>query len=277
MQKWFFGKSGWWSKVLAIGCVMLLVGVGACKKVISVDLRDAPSQIVIEGEITNASGMPAQVRISKSVNFSASNVYPPVSGARVRMTDSSSGFSTLMAESDSGLYTTRLLVGAPNHVYKLDVTVDGKTYSASSTMPRPVVLDSVTFALNTDFNNKQNINAVVNFRDPDGLGNYYQFTESIKGRLIPDIFVFEDRLSDGKYIEQPLFNDSAYLQRRDTILLTMNCIDKNVYNYFFTLADVTGNNNFQTATPANPNTNISNGALGYFSAHTTTRVKVEVY
>lgn len=262
---------------MAIGCVMLLVGVGACKKVISVDLRDAPSQIVIEGEITNASGMPAQVRISKSVNFSASNVYPPVSGARVRMTDSSSGFSTLMAESDSGLYTTRLLVGAPNHVYKLDVTVDGKTYSASSTMPRPVVLDSVTFALNTDFNNKQNINAVVNFRDPDGLGNYYQFTESIKGRLIPDIFVFEDRLSDGKYIEQPLFNDSAYLQRRDTILLTMNCIDKNVYNYFFTLADVTGNNNFQTATPANPNTNISNGALGYFSAHTTTRVKVEVY
>ncbi|HMI60411.1 MAG TPA: hypothetical protein VK518_05865, partial [Puia sp.] len=219
----------------------------------------------------------AQVRISKSVNFSASNVYPPVSGATVRLTDSSSDYYALMTETDSGLYTSQLVGGIPNHVYKLDVTVDGKTYSATSRMPRPVVLDSVTFALNTDFNNKQDINAIMNFRDPDGLGNYYQFTESLRGRLIPDIFVFEDRLSDGKYIEQPLFNDSSYLQRRDTLLLTMNCIDKNVYNYFFSLANVTGNNNFQTATPANPNTNISNGALGYFSAHTTTRVKVEVY
>jgi hypothetical protein len=263
--------------VLAIGCGMLLVAMVDCKKVISVDLRDAPSQIVIEGEITNTPGLSAQVRISRSVNFSASNTYPPVSGAMVRLTDSNNGIGALMAESDTGLYTTRLIVGVPNHVYKLEVTVEGKTYSANSRMPRPVVLDSVTFALNTDFNNKQDINAVVNFRDPDGLGNYYQFTESVRGRLIPDIFVFEDRLSDGKYIEQPLFNDSSYLQRRDTVLLTMNCVDKNVYNYFFSLADVTGNNNFQTATPANPHTNISNGALGYFSAHTTTRVKVEVY
>jgi hypothetical protein len=256
--------------------MIFLVVIAACKKVISVDLRDAPSQIVIEGEITNAGGL-AQVRISKSVNFPASNVYPPVSGAAVRLTDSSNGISAMMNESDPGLYTTRGIGGVSNHVYKLEVTVDGKTYNASSTMPRPVILDSVTFALNTDFNNKQAINAVVNFRDPDGLGNYYQFSESLRGRLIPDIFVFEDRLSDGKYIEQPLFNDSSYLQRGDTLLLTMNCVDKNVYNYFFTLADVTGNNNFQTATPANPNTNISNGALGYFSAHTTTKVKVEVY
>jgi hypothetical protein len=57
----------------------------------------------------------------------------------------------------------------------------------------------------------------------------------------------------------------------------MNCVDKNVYDYFFTLSGVTGNNGFQTATPANPVSNISNGALGYFSAHTTQRVKVEVY
>jgi Domain of unknown function (DUF4249) len=257
--------------------IFLLIGAMACKKVISVDLRETPPEIVIEGEITNVSGMPAQVRISKSVNFPASSTYPPVTGAAVRMTDSSSGVSALMIESDSGFYITKSLVGLPGHVYQLEVTVDGKTYGASSRMPRPVALDSVTFALNTDLNNKQNINAVMNFRDPDGLGNYYQFTESLRGRLIPDIFVFEDRLSDGKYIEQPLFNDSSYLQRRDTILLTMNCVDKNVYNYFFTLADVTGNNSFQTATPANPSTNISNGALGYFSAHTTTRVKVEVY
>jgi hypothetical protein len=58
----------------------------------------------------------------------------------------------------------------------------------------------------------------------------------------------------------------------------MYCIDKNVYNYFFSLLQVTGNNGgFQSASPDNPITNISGGALGYFSAHTVSRVRMEVY
>src|SRR6202012_2150564 len=136
------------------------------------------------------------------------------------------------------------LIGIPRHTYQLLVISGGQQYAASSTMPLPVALDSITFGVNVDLNGNDVIDAVVNFKDPPGLGNYYQFTEVLNGRTLPDIFVFEDRLSDGKYIEQPLFNDSSYLQRGDTVLLTMNCVDKNVYNYFFSLTDVTGNNNF---------------------------------
>ncbi len=67
------------------------------------------------------------------------------------------------------------------------------------------------------------------------------------------------------------------LHQNDTVLLKMYCVDKNIYNYFFTLAAVTGNNNFRSASPANPNSNISNGALGYFSAHTISQKKIVVY
>ena len=251
--------------------------VAACKKVINVDLNNAAPQIVIEGQVTNLRG-PFPVRISRSVSFSADNIYPPVTNADVYITDTTNGIVDHLIQSptDSGLYLARGTVGVPGHTFVLSVAIDGKQYRAVSTMPRPVFLDSVTFAMNYDFNNKQQINAVVNFQDPPGLGNYYQFTEQVSGRNIPNIFVFEDRLSDGRYIEQPLFNDSAYLQRNDTLVLTMNCVDKNIYNYFFTLANVTGNN-FQTATPANPNTNITGGALGYFSAHTEQRAKLIVY
>jgi len=252
--------------------------LAACKKVINVDLNNAAPQIVIEGEVTNVRG-PFAVRITKSVDFSADNVFPPVTNADVYLTDSTNGIVDHLsqANSDSGVYLARGTVGVAGHTYVLNVSVDGKQYTAVSTMPKPVLLDSVTFALNFDFNNKQEINAVVNFQDPVGLGNYYQFTEVVNGRNIPNVFVFEDRLSDGRYIVQPLFNDSSYLHKGDTLDLTMNCVDKNIYNYFFTLANVTGNNNFQTATPANPNTNITGGALGYFSAHTTQKVKIEVY
>jgi hypothetical protein len=267
-----------YSKAFILVLAAATMTLAACKKVISVDLDNAGPQIVIEGEVTNQRG-PFVIRISKSVNFSSSNVYPPVTNADVVLTDNNNGIVDYPSQvnSDSGVYLARGTVGVAGHTYTLDVTVDGKKYSAVSTMPKPVLLDSVTFALNFDFNNKQEINAVVNFQDPPGLGNYYQFTEVVNSRIIPNVFVFEDRLSDGRYIKQPLFNDSAYLHKNDTLQLTMNCVDKNIYNYFFTLANVTGNNNFQTATPANPVTNISNGALGYFSAHTTQQTKIIVY
>ena len=261
--------------ICAILLVTLLTGY-ACKKVIQVNLNNAAPQIVIEGNITDQSG-PYQVTITKTVNFSASNVFPPVSGATVQITDSTTGQVVVLSETDSGVYTTNSIKGVPMHTYNLLVIAEGKQYTASSTMPERVPLDSVTFAENIDFSNKKDINAVVNFQDPPGLGNYYQFTEYLNGKQVPDIFVFEDRLSDGKYIEDPLYNDSTYLQRGDTLLLSMYCIDKNIYNYFFTLTQVTGNGSFQSATPANPNTNLSNGALGYFSAHTVAKERLLVY
>jgi hypothetical protein len=58
----------------------------------------------------------------------------------------------------------------------------------------------------------------------------------------------------------------------------MYCIDRNIYNYFFSLLQVSaGNGGFQTASPDNPVTNITGGALGYFSAHTINLEKLIVY
>lgn len=249
---------------------------GGCKKVIQVDLNSASPQIVIEGNVTNAPG-PYFVRITRTVDFSADNTFPPVTNAMVRLTDTTNGISELLTQTDSGVYQSLEVGGVSYHTYLLQVTIDGEEYTATSTMPEMVNLDSITFAQNIGFDNKLEINAVAGFQDPLGVRNYYQFTESVNRRQIPDIFVFEDNLSDGKYIRYPLFNDSAYLQPGDTLTLTMNCIDKNIYNYFFTLMNVAGNNDFQNVTPANPLSNFSNGALGYFSAHTTEQVTTIVY
>ncbi len=232
--------------------------------------------IVIAGNISNGPG-PYRVQISSTVNFSASNTFPPVSGATVSITDSTTGQTELLKESDSGVYLARILPGIPRHTYNLLVIAAGKQYTASCTMPVPVPLDSVTFSENIGFDNKIDINAIVNFQDPPGIKNYYQFTETLNRKAVPDIFVFDDRLSDGRYIQYPLYNDSSYVEKGDTLLLTMNGVDQNIYNYYFTLANVTGNNSFQSTTPANPVSNLSNGALGYFSAHTTVAERVLVY
>src|SRR5450756_1013450 len=141
---------------------LLLTGVTllcsyACKKVIQVDLTNAAPRIVIEGEVTNRAG-PYQVQISKTVDFSAGNTFPPVSGATVQVTDSSTGHTTTFLESSPGIYTTTLFTGVPLHIYNLLVIAEGQEYRATSTMPLPVQLDSITFALNVDLNNKEGIN-----------------------------------------------------------------------------------------------------------------------
>src|SRR5579872_7164826 len=97
----------------------------ACKKVINVDLKNAAAQIVIQGNVTDAPG-PYVVKISKTVNFSAANSYPPVTNATVRITDSTAGITNLLRQTDSGVYITKTLVGVPHHTYGLQVTIDGQ-------------------------------------------------------------------------------------------------------------------------------------------------------
>jgi Domain of unknown function (DUF4249) len=253
-----------------------LLTILACKKVVRVDLVDVTPRIVIEGNITDGPG-PYRVLVSQTVNFSANNTFPPVTGASVTITDSNSGKTEQLVEVDSGVYLSLALKGLPLHTYQLVVIAAGQQYTASSKMPLPVQLDSVTLEGNVTLSNKVEINAVVNFQDPPGITNYYQFTETVDGRVIPDIFVFEDRLSDGRYIQEPLFNDSSYLQKGDTLQVTMNCVDQNTYNYFYLLTNVVSSNGIQSTTPVNPTSSISNGALGYFSAHTTTIDKLLIY
>src|SRR5579859_674649 len=101
-------------KIALIALLFCLLTGLACKKVIQVDLNNAAPQIVIEGEITNHPG-PYQVKITKTVNFSATNVYPPVTGATVIIKDSGTGVMETLRESAPGVYITNILQGIPQH------------------------------------------------------------------------------------------------------------------------------------------------------------------
>ena len=237
-----------------------------CQKTVKLNLNSAPPQLVIEGQVTNTPG-PYTVTISRSVNFYADNSFPGVSGASVSISDGQ-GVTDSLTETSTGNYTTHMLVGKPGNTYTLSVRLNDTTYAASSTMPQPVQLDSVNF--DNSIGGGNSIRAQVHFQDPPGVKNYYQFILFINGsQFTKDYFVFDDRLSDGRYISQNLRMDSSYLSKGQQLLVDMQCIDVNVYNYFNQLAQAIGNGSFNTAAaPANPSSNISNGAFGVFSAHT---------
>ena len=247
-----------------ISIFVFAVMLNSCTKVVNINLNDASPKIVIEGNVTNTAG-PYQVKITKTVNFSASNIFPAVSGAVVTITDNTNSIANTLSESSPGIYISSTLQGVAGHTYSLSVSSEGSTYTSSSTMPLPVSFDSISFSHIARFGGTD-INAVANFQDPPGLGNYYSFTETVNGQQSDRVQSYEDRLSDGRYIQRELSIDT--LKAGNVVVVSMNCIDKGTYNYISTLRQVTGGNNFNSLSPANPVSNISNGALGYFSAHT---------
>ena len=250
--------------------IACLVALFSCTKVINVNINNAESQLVIQGNITNVPGV-TTVAISRTINYALDNIFPTVSGAVVKITDSTNGIISTLVETTAGTYQTSSLQGIQGHTYLLDVLVNGSTYKASSTMAIQVNLDSVTFQVNTGFGQTL-INPMPNFQDPANINNYYKFVQTINSKITKKIFVFDDRLSDGKYISRQIFNDSAYIQTKDTVTLEMQCLDKNVYEYFKQLSGLDPTNG-QPTSPANPTSNIVGGNLGYFSAHTSQKKK----
>ncbi|MEO8862643.1 MAG: DUF4249 family protein [Ginsengibacter sp.] len=251
--------------IFAFSLCALFISFG-CKKIIHVSLNNVPPQIVIVGAITDQPG-PYTVTLSTTVNYTAENSFPAVSGAFVTITGNS--LIDTLTETSPGNYTTHSLLGAPGNSYELNVVANGKTYNAISTMPQPVHLDSVGYE--TDAFSKKRINAIAYFQDPAGMPNYYQFIEFNNGVQFQNnrgVSVFSDRLSDGKYISHTLDDDSTDISVGNTVTIQMNSIDVNVYNYLYTQNLITRQNDFQSPTPNNPTGNISNKALGYFAAYT---------
>lgn len=247
----------------------------SCQKTVTLPLKSSYPHIVIQGEVTDTTG-PYTVTINQTVDFYAENNFPAVSGAVVKIHDDKGNVDSLI-ETAPGVYSTQTLVGHPGNTYTLTVLAKDTLYTASSTMPVAVPFDSITFDHDKLFGT-QTITAIVNFQDPPGVNNYYQFQEYVNGKFLNQvIFAFDDRLSDGRYISRQLRNDSSRLALGNDLKIKMYCIDKPVFDYFNQLEESGTGGNFNSAAPADPTSNFDNGALGYFSAHTLRSRETVVY
>lgn len=235
-----------------------------CEKEITLDLQDKSGSIVIEGNITNQTG-PYYVRITRSVAFTESNKYPPVTNAVVTVSDNQ-GHTEILAYESDGRYKTSSLAAAPGITYTLHVSVDGENYTAQSTMPDPVPLDDL-IQDSMNIGGKTNYTILPIYTDPEQLGNRYLFILSIEYKNNKTVQVFTDNLNNGMVNQRSLFpslDKDDELLPGNIILVEMQCIDPEVYTYFSALVQVSNG----SVTPADPPSNISGGALGYFSAHT---------
>lgn len=249
--------------------LIMIVLFTSCEKVIDVSLNDTAKKYVIEGNITNEAG-DCKIKITQSKDFSENNDFSGVSGAKVTVSDNG-GAAIVLTETSQGMYESTTIKGITGHTYRLNVTINRTVFTSSSTMPVPVNLDSLYIKDEVFFGNSVKL-ASIAYSDPVTIGNAYHFILYKNKDKESTVFVTNDDFTNGNKVTNDLWfaddndDDSKKLKQGDTVKVVMECVDMPIYNYWYSIDAASGSSN--NATPANPVSNVTGGALGYFSAHT---------
>lgn len=254
--------------------VLVISSLVSCTKVIDIKVRDSDTKYVIEGVITNEPGN-CRVYVSQTKNFNENNDFNMVDNAAVKITDNGNTF--VLTQSEPGIYQTSAINGTPGHVYELSVEIDGAVFTSSSTMSQPVSMDSLYISKGPFGQFKF---ATIKYTDPANADNGYRFVQYVNGVKEPAIFWDDDEFTNGDIVINQLDasadeeDDPRNIKSGDEVTVEMHTIDEQVLKYWRSLRSDGGNGDASSAAPANPITNITGGALGYFSAHTVTRKAV---
>ena len=264
----------------------------SCEKNINFKLNNAPDVLVVDASIEN--GMPPIVILTKSFSF-FSTINPAllsnsfVHGATVIMGNGTlthqlkeytyhlpAGIDVYAYGVDSNKLSTAF-VGNFSSNYNLTITSNGKTYTATTTIP-PLAkkVDSLFWKPAPFATDTTNIILMVKTTDPAGLGNYVRyFTKRNRKPFLPgERSVFDDQVIDGTTYKiqvtpgidrnNPVNIDSNYFKRGDTLTVKLCNIDKTTYTFWSTWEFAFQSIGNPFAQPNKVIGNISNGALGDF-------------
>ena len=242
----------------------LILFLASCEDVIDVDLNTSDPHLVIESTITNQQG-PYEVKISRTTDYFNSFEQAHVSDAFVVISDNE-GNSDTLNEISPGIYQTSIIEGIIGRTYTLNVNVNGDEYTATSTMPDITPIDYISYDKATAIQGEpEDYYILTYFNDEIDVANYYRLKLYINSEWDDVINITNDEWQDGKDFIFGMLAESPNVN--DTLIVELGNIDEAIYEYFNTLYSLMESDAIFGTTPANPNSNISNGALGFFSAY----------
>ena len=238
--------------------VLSFFAIISCEKIIDINLSGVEPKIVICGTITDQQG-PYTVKISKTTDYFETSAFLPVQGSTVTISDNA-GNIEILSEIENGIYQTSEMQGIPGRTYTLNVIAEGEEYIASSTMQQAVEIDSITYEyISGSFGPvEEGYNLTCHYTPLDYDNTYCRFNVYCNGKLSNEYYL-SSQVFDFGIEETFILNDSVKIE----LLVT----DKAIHTYFFMLIEILESRSM-SGTPANPVSNLSNGALGYFSACT---------
>lgn len=249
----------------------LIILLSSCEDVIEVELDSIPPKMVIEG-IINDQKSQVEIKLSTTSDYFKPGENPAVSHAYVSITDEH-GNITACEETAPGFFLSNPFQVIKNTSYTLEVQTGEEYYEAVCTMPERVDIDSISYEPAPQYMEFEENAVQVScyFQDPEGIDNYYRMKVFMKGDEFSgdqSKVVFNDDFVDGNLITLPWDLEGFY--PLDTVVAELQTLDLATYDYYRTLFPIL-EGGMGSSNPANPETNLSNDALGYFGAFTISR------
>jgi len=194
-----------------------------------------------------------------------------------------------------GIYFTTKIQGTPGTTYSLEIDYNNTKIQATEEMPNVPIIDSVKFR--EQFLEKDGQNyfvPLVYFKEPQDQVNYYMFnfgSDNLYNLIYGSALIWNFSILDDTYLNSYVmgFNlddgaspvgheDFYYFNLGERAKIRMLSLTKNAFNYYKSLLSQFENDGgAYSPTPANPPTNLSGNALGYFRASAVSEVNIIVH
>ncbi|NML21943.1 DUF4249 domain-containing protein [Pseudoflavitalea sp. G-6-1-2] len=265
----------------------------SCEKNINFTPRDAGEQVVVDASIE--SGRYPEVRLSRSLSYFSKLTPELLSGAFIHgaeITVSNGTKTHRLREYERTLqgglkiyyYTADSLRpanafrGEHGKEYHLSITVNGKKYTASTTIPyMKKTLDSLWWKPAPKSDDPTKAIVMGRFTDPPGYGNYIRYYMQVNdGPFYPPLTsAFDDQIVDGKTYDIQLesgvnraddidLEDYGFFYLGETITVKFCNIDKATFDFWRTMEYNYSSIGNPFSSPTKVLGNIQGGALGYF-------------
>ncbi|MCB0762396.1 MAG: DUF4249 domain-containing protein [Flavobacteriales bacterium] len=254
-----------------------LVALQSCTERIDIELNDDNTQrLVVEGWISDQERR-HEVELSLTTSYFYEQEAPRATGAVVTISNEEESWT--LTEDEPGIYRTPLIAPPAAQWYTLEVQYQGETYTATSWM-RPVAPIDSLYVRNFDPYEEYGIpddpyySVRLWTQELAGQGDAYMWKTFVNNDPVRDtlreLSFVTDGLYDGVYvadIEIDYLDIETEAQIGDTVFVEQWNIGTEAYDIFVGIMNETAwNGGLFDSPPANVQTNMSNGALGYFGA-----------
>ncbi len=284
------------TKILIL--IIASVIIFSCEKEVTVDLPRPEDRIVFEGSIEN--NQYASLIITRNTAYfdvvDANTLVDMVvidTSAIITVTDGIIIDTLQLGFDFNGFipikYAGSKLKGEIGKTYTLNAFIEGNSYSAVTTIPQPLELDSVRFKYNNPDATEDSTGFLWLYaNDPPVLGDYYKiFTKTINKDSIfvhPFNSVTDDQFFNGQPIElgvsrgyNPASGEESDQSEEDiprwmfvkgeTVVVKFCTIDAKHYDFWYSIELQNSSDGNPFAAPVTIKSNIEGGALGIWGGY----------
>ncbi len=268
--------------------LLAIIMVFSCEETIIIDSRTSESKVVIEGLILNVPGR-SYVKVSRTRSFYENGSTNRVIDAQVEVTTSNgeqlifSHNPSANSEWDGYYYPNLNFSGNIGETYTLSVVVDGVEYNATEQLLPVTSIDSLTVRLSEDELDDPEIpgrywEVLFYAKEPQDRVDYYLFKYYRNDSLLldwpTDIYFANDEILDETIKDIEI---AGYFAEGDRAKVEMLSLTRNAFIYYSDLFNLINNDGGMfSPPPANPRTNLSNEAFGYFQVSAVNDMEIVV-